>query len=135
MANFSETDMAGIVHFTNFFKYMEETEHAFLASLGNSVYQKQEDGKVVSWPRLNVECEYLQPLYFEDQFEVELSVAKRTNKTITYQFRFEKQEGSEYIQIATGKSTVVCALIDKSTNQIKSIEIPEQFSQIQVDEN
>jgi acyl-CoA thioester hydrolase len=31
---FHETDMAGIVHFSNFFKYMEEAEHSFMRSLG-----------------------------------------------------------------------------------------------------
>ena len=133
MVNFSETDMAGIVHFSNFFKYMEETEHAFLLSLDYSVYDNQEDGTVISWPRLNVECEYFQPLYFEDQFEIELKVQKRTNKTLTYEFTFEKNDAGETKKIATGKATVVCALIDKNTHQMKSIEIPEKFNEIQVE--
>ncbi|MEQ2009187.1 MAG: acyl-CoA thioesterase, partial [Limisphaerales bacterium] len=34
---FSETDMAGIVHYSNFFKYMETAEHAFFRSLGFSI--------------------------------------------------------------------------------------------------
>ena len=35
---FAETDMAGIVHFANFFRWMESAEHAFLRSLGHSVH-------------------------------------------------------------------------------------------------
>src|SRR5438445_4034138 len=31
---FSETDMAGIVHFANFFRMMAEVEHAFLRTVG-----------------------------------------------------------------------------------------------------
>jgi len=31
---FSDTDMAGIVHYSNFFRYMETAEHAFFRSLG-----------------------------------------------------------------------------------------------------
>ena len=34
---FSETDMAGIVHYSNFFRYMESAEHAFFRALGFSV--------------------------------------------------------------------------------------------------
>ena len=34
IVQFSETDMAGIVHFSNFFRFMERTEHAFFRSLG-----------------------------------------------------------------------------------------------------
>jgi acyl-CoA thioester hydrolase len=32
---FSETDMAGIVHYSNFFRYMEAAEHEFFRSLGS----------------------------------------------------------------------------------------------------
>src|SRR5260221_14772436 len=34
---FSDTDMAGIMHFSNFFRFMEATETAFMRSLGLSV--------------------------------------------------------------------------------------------------
>ena len=34
---FRETDMAGIVHFSNFFAYMEQAEHDFLRSVGMGV--------------------------------------------------------------------------------------------------
>ena len=34
---FSETDLAGIMHFTNFYRWMEICEHEFLRSLGLSV--------------------------------------------------------------------------------------------------
>ena len=37
---FSDTDMAGIAHFSAFFRYMESAEHALLRSLGLSVFQK-----------------------------------------------------------------------------------------------
>ena len=35
---FAETDMAGIVHFANFFRMMESTEHAFFRSLGLTIH-------------------------------------------------------------------------------------------------
>ena len=34
---FAETDLAGIAHFSNFVRWMEETEHAFFRSLGMSI--------------------------------------------------------------------------------------------------
>ena len=43
---FSETDMAGIVHYSNFFRYMETVEHAFYRSLGFSVVQDRHDPPV-----------------------------------------------------------------------------------------
>jgi len=35
---FRDTDMAGIVHFSNFFSYMEQAEHAFLRSVDLGVF-------------------------------------------------------------------------------------------------
>ena len=45
---FSETDAGGIVHFTNFFRYMEYAEHAFFRSLGRSIADAELD---IGWPR------------------------------------------------------------------------------------
>ena len=51
---FSDTDMAGIMHFSAFFRYMEAAEHELLRSLGFSVYSEI-DGDVDqlsrAWPR------------------------------------------------------------------------------------
>ena len=33
MVEFADTDMAGIVHFSRYFRYVEEAEHAFLRSV------------------------------------------------------------------------------------------------------
>jgi YbgC/YbaW family acyl-CoA thioester hydrolase len=80
---FAETDMAGIAHFTNFFRYMEETEHAFYRSLGFSVDMERADKSLgLGWPRVRAECEYKHPLRFEDEFEVHLLVAEIKSKTI-----------------------------------------------------
>ena len=49
---FAETDMAGIAHFSSFFRYMEEVEHAYFRSLGISVVHQQDNGQL-SWPRVS----------------------------------------------------------------------------------
>src|SRR5687767_588110 len=86
---FSDTDMAGIVHFANFFRYMEVTEHAFFRSLGFSIDMNL-DGRKFGWPRVHAECDYQQPLRFEDQFEVQLLVREKKSKSLAYDFHFRK---------------------------------------------
>ena len=49
---FAETDMAGIVHFANFYRMMENAEHAFFRSLGFSVHDEF-DGQTIGWPRVS----------------------------------------------------------------------------------
>ena len=70
---FADTDMAGIVHFSNFFRYMERAEHEFLRSLGLSVHAVNGDD-LVSWPRVSAECKFRAPLSFEDELDVHLLV-------------------------------------------------------------
>ena len=41
---FAETDLAGILHFSNSFRYMEEAEHAFFRSLGFRVHSCERSG-------------------------------------------------------------------------------------------
>src|SRR5436190_17664650 len=86
---FSETDMVGIVHYSNFFRYMEVAEHAFFRSLGISVVTRQVDPPV-GWPRVHAECDYQQPLRFEDEFEIHMLVAEKRSKSLKYVFRFRK---------------------------------------------
>jgi YbgC/YbaW family acyl-CoA thioester hydrolase len=98
---FAETDMAGVVHFSWYFRYMEEAEHAFWRAVGLSVAPK---GAEIGWPRVAASCEYRRPLHFEDEFEVHIRIDAVTDKTI--RFACVLTRGAD--QIATGSMTVAC---------------------------
>ena len=122
-AVFSETDLAGIVHFASFFPYMEDCEHSFYRSLGHSVTNMlDEDGINIGWPRVNVSCEYLKPLHFEDEFEIQLLVSDITDKTIKYEFNFFDDEKA---LLAKGSVVVVCVKFTDSG--MKSSNIPDSI--------
>ena len=104
---FCETDMAGIVHYSNFFRYMEVAEHEFFRSLGFSVVTRQVDPPV-GWPRVHAECDYQQPLKFEDEVEVHMLVSQKKSKSLSYLFRFRKLNATPPIEVARGSLTVVC---------------------------
>ena len=55
LVEFSDTDMAGIMHFSAFFRYMEAAEHELLRNLGFSVYCEI-DGVPISFPRVAASC-------------------------------------------------------------------------------
>lgn len=108
---FSETDMAGIVHYSNFFRYMETAEHAFFRSLGFSVVMEKHDPPV-GWPRVHAECDYKAPLKFEDEIEVWMLIAEKKSKSLSYLFRFRKLNGPAPMEVARGRLTVVCVTRD-----------------------
>ena len=116
---FADTDMAGIVHFTRFFVFMESAEHEFLRSLGTSVATEW-DGNKIGWPRLMASCEYLSPLRFEDEVDIRLWVSKKGTKSLTYQFHFTHQ-GKD---VAHGQLTTVCCITNPG-ERLHAIPIPD----------
>ncbi|MEE2808095.1 MAG: thioesterase family protein [Verrucomicrobiota bacterium] len=122
-AVFSETDLAGIVHFASFFPYMEDCEHSFYRSLGYSVTgMTDDDGTTIGWPRVNVSCEYIKPIQFEDEFEIQLVVSEITDKTINYEFNFLNNESE---LLAKGSVIVVC--VKFSDSGMSSVPIPNSI--------
>jgi len=104
---FSETDMAGIVHYSNFFRYMETAEHAFYRSLGFSVVHDRHDPPV-GFPRVHASCGYWKPLRFEDEVESHLRVIEKKEKALTHQILFRKVGRDRVQEVARGKLVVVC---------------------------
>jgi len=127
---FSETDMAGIVHYANFFRYMEAAEHEFFRSLGFSVVTRQVDPPV-GWPRVRAECDFKLPLRFEDEFEVHMLVTEKKSKSLSYQFRIRKLNASPVVEVARGSLTVVC--VSHQGSGMKATLIPQEIAdQIEV---
>jgi 4-hydroxybenzoyl-CoA thioesterase/acyl-CoA thioester hydrolase len=114
---FHETDMAGVVHFSNYFRLMEEVEHAFFRTLGLSIVMTHE-ALEIGWPRVAASCEYLGPLRFEDEVEMVMRVTKVGEKSFNYEVEF-LWEGR---RVALGKMTSVCCeMLDTG---MRSIPIP-----------
>jgi YbgC/YbaW family acyl-CoA thioester hydrolase len=101
--DFGDTDMAGIVHFANFFRYMESAEIDFLHSIGFTVSWREGD---VKWgfPRVSAACDYRKPARFEDVLTIVVTVEKLGAKSVSYRFDFSNQRGEA---IAVGRITSV----------------------------
>jgi YbgC/YbaW family acyl-CoA thioester hydrolase len=104
---FAETDMAGIMHYSNFFHFMETTEHAFFRSLGFSIFADKADPSI-GWPRVHARCDFKSPLRFEDEVEIHLLVSEKKPKVLSYIFRIRKLNAATPVEVARGALTVVC---------------------------
>jgi YbgC/YbaW family acyl-CoA thioester hydrolase len=120
---FADTDMAGIIHFANYYKYMEEAEHAFFRSLGLSIMQRQPDGTVIGWPRVSASCSFDAPAYFADELEVRLNVVRKGVKSLNYEIEFWHGE----TRLAHGRLKTVCCLC-QAHQPLVSIPIPLEYA-------
>lgn len=125
LVEFSDTDMAGIVHHAVYYRYMEAAEHAFFRSLGMTVAPPKTVASV-GWPRVHTEADFSAPLRFEDEVEIQLLVAEKKSKALTYAFRLRKLNTPEPYEVARGKITVVCIkLVD---GKMKATRIPKAIA-------
>lgn len=123
---FSETDMAGIVHFSNFFRYMEAAEHAFFRSIGLSIAPGGADS--IGWPRVHADCDFRKPLRFEDTVEIELLVREKRERSLVYTVIFRKVNAAPVHEVARGSLAVACIRKDAATGTMTSIPIPADIA-------
>lgn len=113
---FHETDQAGIVHFSWFFRYMEEAEHALWRSAGLSIAAR---GSAVGWPRVHTSFDFRSPLRFEDEFELVIRIVAMTTKTIRYSCHLTRAD----TEVATGAMTIACVR-KRSGGLMRAVAIP-----------
>lgn len=116
---FVDTDMAGIAHFSNFFRWMEEVEQEFLRSLGLSVTMKRPGQGRLGFPRVAAQCDFIRPVRFEDEIECLLSVERLGEKAVTWghEFRVNGQVA------AKGKITACCC--EHTAEGLRGVPIPD----------
>jgi len=123
---FSDTDMAGIMHYSNYFRFMETAEHGFFRSLGVSIASP--GGAGVGWPRVRAACDFRLPLHFEDEVEIHLLVREKRSKSLSYVFKFRKLNDAPAGEVARGALTVVC-VTQQPDGTMKACSIPQWLSE------
>ena len=118
---FHETDAAGIVHFSWFYRYMEEAEHALWRAAGLSITPPPEAG--IGFPRVAASFDFRRPLRFEDEFEVEIAIAEIGEKSIRYRARVEKDGAA----VATGTLTIACVR-KRAGEPMRATAIPAEIA-------
>jgi YbgC/YbaW family acyl-CoA thioester hydrolase len=121
---FSETDMAGLVHFSNFFKYMETAERDFFEAAGLDLINTK-PGEVVGWPRARAECKFSAPLRFGETIDIHIAVKAMKDRSIEYQFRiFRHNPDGSLTQAGKGHMTTILTELSES-GTLRSVELTE----------
>lgn len=118
--------MAGIVHFAQFYRYMEEAEHAFLRAAGLSVMDHKPDGSIVGWPRVSAKCGFKSPAFFGDELDVEVTVQRIGVKSLTLDYSFTRDDDGSTTPVAAGTmKTVACTFTPDRV--MTSVPVPDEF--------
>jgi acyl-CoA thioester hydrolase len=128
LVEFADTDLAGIMHFSNFFRFVECAEHAFFRSLGFRVHTAN-GADHQGWPRLEVSCKYLKPARFEQTLEICLRIDEIRTSSLRYGFWIFTAEEADRPLLATGVCSIIHVELDTHAHQIRKAPIPADLRQ------
>jgi YbgC/YbaW family acyl-CoA thioester hydrolase len=112
---FAETDQAGIAHFSVFFRYMEEAEHALWRAAGMSIAPAGQAG----WARVAAAFDFKAPLRFEDECDIAVEIAETSRRKVRYAFTF--RHGDRIV----GSGTMTTVPVNKAADgTLGSYDVP-----------
>lgn len=93
-AKYYETDQMGVIHHSNYIRWMEEARVDMLNQLGYP-YRKFEEMGYIS-PVLHAECEYKKSVRFDDEVRITVTLKKLGRVKFTLQYDiYNMSEGGE----------------------------------------
>ncbi len=125
---FAETDMAGIMHFANFYRYMEEAEHALFRSAGLKLMLDQPDGTVIGWPRVTASCSFESPARYDDEIAISVWIERMGVKSVTFYCEFHRDAE----RLAYGRMKTACCLCG-ADGKLTSIPVPPPYAELLVE--
>jgi len=115
-----DTDAAGVVHFSNYFRFFEKAEEEFYNKLGFN-FDKINEKYGIWFPRVEAYCKYKSPSKFNDILEIEIHLEELKEKAVKYGFKVHNRTTEK--EAAEGYVVIVAA--DKKKN--KAVRIPEEI--------
>ena len=85
-AQYHETDQMGIIHHSNYVKWMEEARIGYMSQMGFS-YKKVEELGVIS-PVVEISVAYKKQVFFDDEIQVRVSIKKYNGISLEFQTLF-----------------------------------------------
>ncbi len=99
---YEDTDMAGIVYYANYLRYIERARSDWVREIGIDQNAMRADGLVFAVRR--IEADYLSPAHFDEELQVETSVQQVTGARLVMEQVVKRGEERLFEAIVT----VVC---------------------------
>ena len=119
---FSQTDAAGIIHFSTYFSLMEAAEAELFRELGLPLLWQDKSG-FYGFPRVDCQCKFRRPLKFDERVRIDLEIEEIDTSRIHYRFVFLNEKGR---RCATGSMVTACARRTES-GDLEGMDLPENL--------
>lgn len=97
---YEDTDLAGIVYYANYLKFIERARSEWIRALGlNQVAMREGQGLVFAVRR--IEADYLKPARFDDLLTVETALRDRSGARLVLDQRVRRGEEMLFASVVT----------------------------------
>jgi acyl-CoA thioester hydrolase len=115
-----DTDAAGVVHFSNYFRIFARAEEEMYMQLGVAFDEIRQ--KYNFWlPRVEALCKFKAPARFGDVLEVNLAVEEIMDRALKYSFMIVNKKSEQLI----AEGHVVVVVTDKNFGH--AVSVPEEL--------
>jgi 4-hydroxybenzoyl-CoA thioesterase len=120
--NFGDTDPAALVYFPNIFHYCHIAMERFFEERCGIPYSTLVQERRLGFPTVQIQAEFKSALRYGDVIDVELSVTKVGNKSLTLSYKLISDE----VVCAEVSQVVVAMDLDRH----RSVEIPDSLREV-----
>ena len=118
-AQYHETDQMGIIHHSNYVKWMEEARIGYMDQMGFT-YKKVEEMGVIS-PVVEISVTYKKQVFFDDDIQIRVSIRKYNGISLEFNYEFFNTTRNEICTVAYSRH---CFLKDGKLISVKK-ELPD----------
>lgn len=118
-AQYHETDQMGIIHHSNYVKWMEEARIGYMNQMGFS-YKTVEEMGIIS-PVVEISVAYKKQVSFDDEIQISVSIKKYNGISLEFNYQFFNITKNEICTTAYSRH---CFLKNGKLISVKK-EVPE----------
>ncbi len=118
-AQYHETDQMGIIHHSNYVKWMEEARIGYMNQMGFS-YKRVEEMGIIS-PVVEISVAYKKQVSFDDEIQISVSIKKYNGISLEFNYQFFNITKNEICTTAYSRH---CFLKNGKLISVKK-EVPE----------
>lgn len=120
--SFYETDMAGVVHHSNYLRYFEDTRTQWMREKSLMPFHSPQANLTLAV--LESSCRHYLPAFYEDELYIALQIQLRKRLKILIQYAITSNRYGDQT-ITTGMTLHV-----PLNNQLKICRLPDKFQQV-----
>ncbi len=118
---FGDADPAGLVYFVNVFHYFHIAMEEFFAACCGITYERLMSDERIGFPTVNVQAEFLTPLVYGDEAEVEVYVSRVGEASATFEYSVRRTNDGAIC----ARATIVQVAMNLDAR--RAVPIPDKY--------